>query len=822
MGGPPGGYSAPARWLVAALLAAAPAMAQYYSNDLTPPAAQAAKLNGGRSGKRVGGGSNSHAYLLSGNALTAIDLHPATGYYSSMATSTDSVEQCGYSGSSLGGIHAMKWSGSSASAVDLHPSGFNFSYCTSVDGGDQGGFAEQQSYFVTMSHAMLWHGSSAAVDLHPATGHTYSRVMAVRNGQQAGYGSTLAYPYGDYSGYHTASKALVWSGSAASVVELHPAGYDSSEALATNGVQQGGWAYRAVEGRSHAMLWSGTAASALDLHPSGYTDSKITAISGDRQVGEGWTGIPGALGSIRHALVWTGSTNSVVDLNQFLPPGYKHAVATGIDEQGHITGYAYNTYIQGMGVGGDSIAVVFAPGQAPSSALSSITLNPSNVAPGDAFSAAVALGGPAPSGVTLSFLSTNPAVLAAPAPVNLLAGQSNAVVPLTALGSTLTVPAAAKLYVTDGTVSKVAQLTVTPVVKLSTLTVNPVEGGFNTAGTITLNIPAQAGGATVLLTSSNPSVVQLPTSVTVPAGYTSASFTAITSGVTVATSVPISAVFNGFTATANVALSAAPVVALSSITATSVIGGQTLTGTVSLNNFVRDINGATITLFTGDSATVQLPASIFIPKGGTSATFSATTAVVSGSKGVSIRASYNGSQVTTTATISPIPPITILSAVYKPVDSMLKIDVATTYTNATLTYGSNGVAFGTLQFEAGIFQGSIVLPSAPATVTVWSSVGGQVTAPVTLYTGGGATGGGGGGGGGGRTTSFRLSIATRGKGTVSTNPGGTSFVSGTAVTLTATPDAGEPWLGWTGACTGMSRTCTLTMNSDKSVTANFK
>ncbi len=794
-------------------------MAQYHSNDLTPPAATAAKLNGSRSGKRVGGGSNSHAYLVSGNALTAIDLHPATGYYSSMATSTDGTEQCGYGGSSLGGIHALKWSGSSSSAVDLHPSGFNFSYCTSIDGGDQGGFAEQQSYFVTMSHAMLWHGSSTAIDLHPAIGYTFSRVMGTRSGEQVGYGSTLAYPYGDYSGYHTGSKALRWNGSAASVVELHPAGYDSSEALATNGVQQGGWAYRAVEGRTHAMFWSGTAASALDLHPAGYTDSKITGIFGDRQVGEGWTGIPGALGSVRHALAWTGTANSVVDLNQFLPSGYTHAVATGIDEQGNIVGYAYNTYIQGMGVGGDSIAVVFAPGQASSSALSSIVLNPANVAPGDAFSTAIALGGPAPAtGVTLSFLSTNPAVLAAPAAVNLLAGQSNAVVPLTALGSTLTVPATSKLYVTDGTVSKVAQLTVTPVVRLSTLTINPVEGGFNTVGTITLNIPAQAGGATVSLTSLNPSLVQLPASVTVPAGYTSTTFTAITGGVTVATAVSVSAAFNGATATTNVALSAAPVVALSSITATSVIGGQTLTGTVVLNNFVRDINGATITLFTGDSATVRLPASIFIPKGGTSATFSAATSVVTGSKGVSIRASYNGSQVTATVTISPIPPITILSAVYKPLDSMLKIDVTTTYSNATLTYGSNGVAFGTLQFEAGIFQGSIVLPSAPATVTVWSSVGGQVTAPVTIYSGGGGTGG----GGGGSTTSFRLNLSTRGKGTVSTNPAGTSFVSGTSVTLTATPDAGEPWLGWTGACTGISRTCTLTMNSDKSVTANFK
>lgn len=821
------------RTLPGVLILTSPAFSQYYSNDLTPPTASAAKLNGSRSGKRVGGGSNNHAYVVSGNALTAVDLHPPTGYYSSMATSTDGIEHCGYSGSNLGGIHAMKWSGTSnTSSVDLHPSGFNFSYCTSVDNGDQGGFAEQQSYAVTISHAMLWHGSSVATDLHPAIGYTFSRVMSIRNGEQVGYGSALAYPYGDYvTGVHSASKALKWNGTAASVVELHPAGWDASEALATNGVLQGGWAYRLSDGRVHAMVWSGTAASAMDLHPAGYSDSKITAIFGNKQVGEGWTGIPGAAGSVRHALAWSGTAQSVVDLNQYLPPGYTHAVATGTDDSGNIVGYAYNTYLPGLGVGGDSIAVVFAPGQAPASALSSITLSPNNVAPDAPFTATVTLGGPAAADTAVTFLSTNQTALATPAPVTMLSGQSTAVVPLTAAGSTLTTPTVLKLYATDGTVSKVASLTVTPVVRLNTLTVNPVEGGLSTSGTITLTIPAQAGGALVTLTSSNPALLQVPASATVPYGFTSASFTAASTAVTALTTVSVTASFNGTTVSANVTLSPAPVVTLSGLTATSVVGGQTLTGVITLNNWVRDAAGATVTLSTGDTAVVHLPASVLIPRGSSSVAFSASTSVVSGSKGVSLKATYNGSQVSTTVTISPIPPISILSAVYKPDTQMLKIDATTTGVNAILTYGSAGVPFGTMQFEAGLYQGSIVLPTAPATVTVWSSLGGEVTVPVTLSvsSGGGSTGGGGGGGGtggggggGSTTTTYKLSIVTRGKGTVATNPAGTSFSPGTVVTLTATPNPGEPWLGWTGACTGTSRTCSLTMNSDKAVTANFK
>ena len=52
---------------------------------------------------------------------------------------------------------------------------------------------------------------------------------------------------------------------------------------------------------------------------------RITAVTADKQVGDGWVGPMGQPGSVRHALVWSGSAASVIDLNQFLPPGYTHA-----------------------------------------------------------------------------------------------------------------------------------------------------------------------------------------------------------------------------------------------------------------------------------------------------------------------------------------------------------------------------------------------------------------------------------------------------------------------------------------------------------------
>jgi hypothetical protein len=70
--------------------------------------------------------------------------------------------------------------------------------------------------------------------------------------------------------------------------------------------------------------------------------------------------------------------------------------------------------------------------------------------------------------------------------------------------------------------------------------------------------------------------------------------------------------------------------------------------------------------------------------------------------------------------------------------------------------------------------------------------------------------------------------AGSGSGTVTSSPTGidcgatcsASFPSGTAVTLTATPDAGSTFTGWGGDCTGTGP-CVVTMDQDRAVTATF-
>jgi uncharacterized repeat protein (TIGR02543 family) len=84
-----------------------------------------------------------------------------------------------------------------------------------------------------------------------------------------------------------------------------------------------------------------------------------------------------------------------------------------------------------------------------------------------------------------------------------------------------------------------------------------------------------------------------------------------------------------------------------------------------------------------------------------------------------------------------------------------------------------------------------------------------------------------------QTPTFALTVTKNGTGTggsISSNPAGidcgatctSSFDQNTVVILTATPAiVGSIFVGWSGDCTGTT-TCTVTMNADKNVTANFK
>ncbi len=71
------------------------------------------------------------------------------------------------------------------------------------------------------------------------------------------------------------------------------------------------------------------------------------------------------------------------------------------------------------------------------------------------------------------------------------------------------------------------------------------------------------------------------------------------------------------------------------------------------------------------------------------------------------------------------------------------------------------------------------------------------------------------------TYTLTVSKNGTGSGTVTSSPTGTTFNSGTYVSLTANAGANSTFAGWSGACSGTSSTCTVVMNGNTSVRATF-
>jgi hypothetical protein len=124
-------------------------------------------------------------------------------------------------------------------------------------------------------HAYYWPSSGGLVDLNPP-GASQSHAYAVFRDQQVG------------TAYLPVGHAVIWHGSPSNLTDLHVSAYIGTVAFATDGVQQAG--YGALpNNRNNAVVWSGTAASYVDLAPP---QSPRAEQSGERGVEwrAGWVG----------------------------------------------------------------------------------------------------------------------------------------------------------------------------------------------------------------------------------------------------------------------------------------------------------------------------------------------------------------------------------------------------------------------------------------------------------------------------------------------------------------------------------------------------
>jgi len=186
-------------------------------------------------------------------------------------------------------------------------------------------------------------------------------------------------------------------------------------------------------------------------------------------------------------------------------------------------------------------------------ALSSLSFSPTAVPAGSTSQGTVTLTGPAPSGGAVVGLVSDNSFGLVPPSMTIAAGATSGNFTFTAKTGVLSnTPVTVTANLGNSSVQGTVTITPASTVFLSSMSLNPatVRAGDNFTGTVTLNAAAPSGGAQVTLSSSNAAVATVPTSVTVQAGKTSATFSGRTQQSSSTSSAVISARFGGATKTA--------------------------------------------------------------------------------------------------------------------------------------------------------------------------------------------------------------------------------------------------------------------------------
>ncbi|MDP9463109.1 MAG: putative Ig domain-containing protein [Actinomycetota bacterium] len=182
---------------------------------------------------------------------------------------------------------------------------------------------------------------------------------------------------------------------------------------------------------------------------------------------------------------------------------------------------------------------------------------------------------------------------------------------------------------------------------ISSVTVNSpsMQGGTTLGGSVILTGVAPPGGALVALSISSPTLVSVPTTLTVPAGVNSRVFFGSTAQVTTTTSAVITATYHGSTRSVTQTLTPPPPQPTASLDSVVLNPALVQTGTTSTSvtiyfTALTPVGGALVTLSSSNTALATVPASVLVPAFSSSGALTATIEPgVSGD--VTISATYN-------------------------------------------------------------------------------------------------------------------------------------------------------------------------------------
>jgi hypothetical protein len=284
------------------------------------------------------------------------------------------------------------------------------------------------------------------------------------------------------------------------------------------------------------------------------------------------------------------------------------------------------------------------------------------------------------------------------------------------------------------------------------------------------------------------------------------------------------------------AFTQAPSLAGIALNPASVVGGNTSEGTASLTSAAPS-GGAVVTLSSSNTSAATVPASVSVPAGAFSATFTVSTASVTASTSLTISGAYGGATRSATLTVTPPAAPAALSTVSVNPTSVtggtssqgtVALTSAAPAGGFTVSLSSSNTAAATAPASVSVAQGatsatfaiatSAVTTSTPATIT--ASAGG-VTRTATLTVNPQP-----------QTATLTVTATGRSGERVTSSPAGinvavgssgsATFITGTAITLTAT---NERDVIWSGACSSggnKTKTCTFTLSGNATVTANVQ
>jgi trimeric autotransporter adhesin len=272
--------------------------------------------------------------------------------------------------------------------------------------------------------------------------------------------------------------------------------------------------------------------------------------------------------------------------------------------------------------------------------------NPATLAGGNGAILRVAWSEAVPLGGTILRIFS-PSLLSVPSHVSVPAGRTEALIQVVANHPSS--EQVIKVRIVNRDVEALVPVTIKPLLK-SVDFVSPQIGGSQvTQANVVLNGPAGAGGATVSLSSSNPSLLQVPANVTVLPGQTSRGFAATVGTVNTNQYVTVTARLLGYTFTRQVTIS----LWISSLVPTvpSVIGGNPTAARVFLVQPAPA--GGLVVNLSKNSAKLSMPTTVTVPAGSKVASFSISTGPVTSTTATTVYASYGGYSRAAAITLEP-------------------------------------------------------------------------------------------------------------------------------------------------------------------------